>query len=352
MPFVVHKKDVDKAITSHLTENEEVIAVLLSRGMQHLCLALTNQKSVKIIDMPLVGSSRIKEEFHVDEITSLDYFPVTGGIKLILTAIEHPVVFALPFLHSDFPIKEEFRKFIREIRIMNPGARPDYLEKNENVIETIKVKQGIFKLTENNIFLFKSPDERKETWEITEKIPFHEIQEFDYYPETEDILFLYIENNRGESRVFKLENKALFLNDHAACGNPDLIIENIYESITPHRKKPVPSYLYDDEEVVTTFRGFNHDSGPHSPDLILRLTTKRLIELFREKQGSLDLRTEIELEQCEKISIRKADPKRDGEESGADYILSVILAEDKNYEYGLNKEFQYAVDKLYALYKE
>ena len=352
MPFIVNKKNVEKILTPFLRESEGLCSILITKGMNRLSLVLTDQKRLIIASLPLIGQSQMKKEYYIDEIESIDYFPGPNSMRFIIKTIEDTVVYNLPLSHPRFPVKEELIKFAKEIRKINPRARPEYITENENIIEMIKVKQGIFKLTECTIFLFKPSAEKEAKWEINEKIPINTIEELDYYPETPDLLCLYIENERGESRLYKIESTAMFLNIHSGSGNPDLLIENIYEVLAPFRKKLTPTYLYDDEEVITTLRALSNVSGSVSLEIILRLTNKRLLDLSREKLGRLDLKTEIILEDIEKTTITKHTGNRDGEKSGTYYILSIHLAKDKKYEYWIDTEYQYAVDKITAYFAD
>lgn len=348
MPLVLSKKKVKKVLTSLLKEKEEIDAILVTRGLNRSALVLTDQKRLLITDIPLVGHSRVKEEYHVDEIQGVDFFPGFHVISLIIKVKEQTIVVKLPLSLSRFPVKEELEKFTVKIREMNPGARPEYMEKNENIVEIINVKQDLFKLTENHIFLFKPSGSKTEGWEINEKIPFQLIREFDYYPEAPDLLYFYIENERGDSRLYKIEHPVLFFNEHTGDHDPDLIVEKIFESLAPYRKKPAPSYLHDDEEVITTLRASDTVSGVVSQGIILRLTNKRLIDLNQEKQGRLYVKTEIDLGSIKNKTIKRHVGNRAGEGGTVYYILSIQLADNKTYEYWIDKEYMYAVNKLFV----
>lgn len=348
MPLIASKKNVEKMINPLLQENEELFTVLITRGLIRSSLVLTDKKRLLVTDIPVTGHCSIKEEYHIDEIESIDFFPGYNSVSLIIKTLERTIVKKLPLTSSRFHVKEELKKMTAKIREINPRARPEYIERNEHVVEIVKVKQGIFKFTEYHIFLFKSSGNKPEGWEINEKIPFQSIQEFDYYPETPGLLHFYIENERGESRLYKIETTAMFFNQQKRSGNPDLIIENIFESLSPYRKKPAPSYLYDNEEVITTLRAQDTPSGAVSHSVILRLTNKRLIDLDQEKQGRLYVKAEIELGSIINKTITKHAGNREGEGSREYYILSLQLTDKKTCEYWIDKKYTYAVNKLFA----
>ena len=143
MPLMLRKKNLLKMLVPLLNNNEKIAAVLMTRGLNRISLALTDQKRLLITDIPLLGHCKVKEEYHIDEIEGIDFFPGYHVISLIIKTLDRTFVVKLPFTRSRFPFREELKKFTMNIREMNSRARPEYIEENENVIEIIKVKEGI-----------------------------------------------------------------------------------------------------------------------------------------------------------------------------------------------------------------
>jgi hypothetical protein len=338
------KKNIEKKLLPHLYEDEELLAVLMAGIMKRFAMGITDKKRLLVTSFPLIGESVIVTACSVNEIEEIDYFLETNYISFILRVLENTTIYKLPLSGSRFYLANELKTFFTKVVEWNERAQPKYLQKNEKIIEMIRTKQGVIKLTNENIFLFSHPRENREDWEINEKIPINSIQEFDYYPEDACSLVLYVENERGESRVYKIRKTAILIGELGGAANTDSIITIIYDSLLENKYNPAPSYLFDDEEVVTTLRASENRGKRLKADIIVRLTSRRFLILTYDKRGKLIINTEIGLDTITNASlIQKTDNGGAGNDS---FMLRLKTADAKRFEYYIGEDYSYGVQKI------
>jgi hypothetical protein len=350
MPLITIKKNIEKKLVPHLYEDEELLAILMAGTMKRCAMGLTDTKRIIITSFPLIGESTIVGIHPVDEIEEIDYFLDTTCISFILRILDHTTIYKLPLSGSRFHLANELQTFFTQVIEWNERARPKYLRKNEKIIETIRTKQGVIKLTNENIFLFSHSRETKSGWEINEKIPISSIQEFDYYPEDPGSLMLYVENEEGESRVYVIGRTAILLEEPGSTANTDTIIKKIYDSLSENKYNPAPSYLFDDEEVITTLRVNENRSRGKQAEVILRLTSRRFLVLTNDKRGKLVIKSEIGLETINNASlIREESPGGSGD---ALFVLRLKTEDGRRSEYWINETYWYSIEKIDQKIKE
>ncbi|MBN1700096.1 MAG: hypothetical protein JW881_21475 [Spirochaetales bacterium] len=343
MAALTIKTNIIKKLTPHLREDEDLAASLLTGTIIRYVLGLTDKQRVLITSFPLIGESEIIAAYPVDEIEEIDYFPCMHDISLLVKRKGNTSVYKLPVSGSKFLFSDELKAFFMQILEWNKNSRPGYLKKDETIIESIWTKNGVIKLTNENILLFSHPEHQKGEWKINEQIHLSSIQEFDYYPELPNELVIYVETEQGESRVYRIGHRALF---HGLSANPadtDSLMKLIYDFFSENRYKPAPSYLYDDEVVLTTIRASENSGKRWKEDIIVRLSSRRFLFLTADKRGKLDIKSEIGFDDIAGASMTLNESPGHAEVFAC---LRLKTQDGKIYEHWMKEDYRYGIEKI------
>lgn len=237
-----------------------------------------------------------------------------------------------------YPASDKVNDFIKAVYAVKGDIRPEYLDDDEVVIDTILTKKGTIKVTDKNIIRLNKNDAG--ILEVSEKMAMEELTVFDFYPGKMGALFLYFKNSAGDEDLLKISGGTKFM---AGLGgnDPDEMIDQIYKQIKAHGNSPFPDYVNDGEEILATIRAAHSLMGAINPGHILRLTSNRLLDLKPTKNGDLELETEIQLGDIKSSKFTKST----GDSGTVQYELK-IKTDDQKYKFFMGGEFEYALEKV------
>ncbi|MCF6366361.1 MAG: hypothetical protein L3J35_09175 [Bacteroidales bacterium] len=348
--MIFTKKSIEKNLKTVTEENELITGFLAikSNVYKRGVLAISSFGRFIVTNAPLIGKLKIKDSFVSEDVESIDFvseIKMGGPHVHILMKIKGTDTRFTAFFHpvnNDVAVNE----IIQTIYKANPSAIPDYL-KDKEIIDFLTTKDGIYKLTTNEIIVQKYSNNKIEDKEV---INVKDITYFDVYPQkmgSKGILYLEVNN---EPRVVKYEKpteensvKTMLSGGTSAMFGLGKLAKMFSDS---EIRVNGPSYMgNDEEELVTEFATKKSKGIEELGNKIFRLTDKNIFLLKKEKGGKL--------KPTEKIAINNIKTYQKMSEIGNNvtvYGLSIVTKENVTYKFWSLDFIDKVMDELKRLF--
>ncbi len=337
MPITATYKNAIKMISPHLDHEEKVLSILLSG---RTVLSLTSKKRLIFTSFPFFGISKITHNFDVNHITNFDFHHENAKV-IINFNVNHKVYKIRISNSSIFPVNEQFHNLFFYLYLQNPKSKPFYLSENEILLDSLKTKNNIFKLTNKNIFIIVRTTEGKNV--IKEKTSLKDFNHLDFYPENNYTIKLFLEKDDFFSKVITISHHNFWLKEINITKNSDELYNHIKKMLNNQLS---PEYLNKNEITITTFKASKTQVGVLNPSIIIRFTNQRILELAPNKIGKPQILKETSFNQ-----LVHADIIEHQSDTVTNFLLKIQLKNGENYKIWLNDEYFYALEKIKDLLK-
>lgn len=283
MPLLTNDQNFRKTVKANLEEGELLMHFF---GAGRKVVALTNDRLL-VSSFPVLGRPKLLLNVKRNEITGLDR--VSAGpmaVDLVVeTAGSGQVRESLPLGYSE--VTRWLDDLFAEIQQFNSTAGgAGYFEEGEQSRARLPVDGGELRATERNFYLLSS-----KTGEVERKIPYADVDEFDFHRGRMGGLTVFIGLQGGTPVVLRMKARAGVFNDIGRVGDhgehgwaPARMLEALRLAGAGQ-----PSYLAPGERVLFGVRAGTGLAGSVITDKTLRLTEQRLLLLGARHDGGLQL---------------------------------------------------------------
>ena len=348
--MILTHKSIDKSLKTVTEDNELITDFLAVKSDVHKrsILALSSFGKFIVTNAPFLGKLKIKDTFLATEVERVDFvseikmggphvhiFMKIKGEDVRFTAFFHPV-------NNDASVNE----MIQTIYKANPSAIPGYL-KDKKVIDYLTTKEGIYKLTANEIIVQKYS---KNSIEDKEVINVKDITYFDVYPQkmgSKGILYFEINEQAGVVKFEKTTEDQSVMS--IISGGTSVMfglgkLANMFSDSEIQVKGP--AYMDDDEaELVTEFATKKSMGIEELGNKIFRLTDKNIYLLKKERSGKLE---PIEKIPINNIKSYKQLTKRN--KNTTVYGLELVTNDNKTHKYWNLDYIDWILEELNKLF--
>ncbi len=332
MPIAVTEKNLKKVFSEHLKNGETIKALTLAgaRGS----LGITSEGRIYQTNFPFWGKSKIIEEYKLSDITTCDSQQknsYTLLLSLIVNGEEKSYKATITPLINTI---DNVANFVKYVQSTNINTKPDYLDDDEEVLDTIHTKNNAWKVTNKNIIKLTTKRE------LVEKISLSNLKVLDFYPGKMSAVFLYFETQQGDKELLKISGSVIFMSNLSGV-DPFEVIDKIYDLIKAQGENPYPPYIHDDETILATIRAGHSIMGLANPAHVLKLTNRRLIDLKPQKEGNLKIDKVIDLSEIKSAKFIKVRG-----ESTDYYELKIKMNDKEKHKFVMDYKYKYSINKI------
>lgn len=327
MPIFVTHKNLQKVFAQHLHSGEEALVVTKcgARGV----LGITSMQRVIRCSFPFFGKSKIKENFTTADISYCECSQVKPFYMQLNLVVRGEKKHYKSNISRLIDAKTFANTFVATVLKFNPNAKADYLDKNEDIIEQYVTREQNIKFSQKNLFMF-SLDNKLEN-----KTPISDISQFDIYPGNLASTYFYFQTKDGSQRLLKFDTVRNQPN-LTLHNNHKKIFANIHKLLTNVDPNTAASYL-NNEEIITSLCAGTSMLNVMKSSHILKLTSRRLLDLSVNEEGSLRVESEIKLDEIKQLRVFRLSERSS---SSSLREIKIVTLDNKKIKYIVSSQFK------------
>ena len=306
MPFAPNKLNFHNVLSTHLREGEQIIGMV---AVPRVIVGLTNQRLLHS-NFPFFLEPKLKFESAIGDITSIDSRPQGQNLIVSISTGSGQHEVKIQSVLGDAP--GQLTDLLEKMKAQNPSlGGASYFGEGEEEIQSVQVKQGSLRITNQHIFLVGKKPGPDGAPDIQRKLALADVRAFDIYQGNMGATYLVIQGD-DKLETYKMGASALGggsgvlgsgAGDFASTDWWPIRMMRALSEANPAGSRP--TYLEADERIICSMRMGKSKAGVITAKYVLRLTDRRLLWLVIGDGGALKVEKAIDRAQVRGGKVTK-----------------------------------------------